>query len=54
MLILEVNNIYDYFYKYWILKVFGLSQVDEHESVHTDKTVKEIMVPRTDIRNIFI
>lgn len=70
----------------WILKVFGLSQVDEHESVHTDeeikllveesynhglvdktelnllskifdftdKTVKEIMVPRTDIRNIFI
>lgn len=70
----------------WILKVFGLSQVDEHESVHTDeeikllveesynhglvdkteltlvdnifdfsdKTVKEIMVPRTDITNIFI
>lgn len=70
----------------WILKIFGLSQVDEHESVHTDeeikllieesykhglvdkteltlvdnifdfsdKTVKEIMVPRTDIINIFI
>lgn len=70
----------------WILKVFGLSQVDEHESVHTDeeikllveesynhglvdkteltlvdnifdfsdKTVKDIMVPRTDITNIFI
>jgi CBS domain containing-hemolysin-like protein len=70
----------------WLLKVFGLSQVDEHESVHTDeeikllveesynhglvdkteltlvdnifdfsdKTVKEIMVPRTDITNIFI
>ncbi|MCU9812914.1 MULTISPECIES: hemolysin family protein [Paraclostridium] len=70
----------------WILKVFGFSQVDEHESVHTDeeikllveesynhglvdkteltlvdnifdfsdKTVKEIMVPRTDITNIFI
>ncbi|WP_199874303.1 hemolysin family protein [Paraclostridium bifermentans] len=70
----------------WILKVFGLSQVDEHESVHTDeeikllveesynhglvdkteltlvdnifdfsdKTVKGIMVPRTDITNIFI
>lgn len=70
----------------WILKVFGLSQVDEHESVHTDeeikllveesynhglvdkteltlvdnifdfsdKKVKEIMVPRTDITNIFI
>jgi len=70
----------------WILQVFGLSQVDEHESVHTDeeikllveesynhglvdkteltlvdnifefsdKTVKEIMVPRTDITNIFI
>lgn len=70
----------------WILKVFGISQVDEHESVHTDeeikllveesynhglvdkteltlvdnifdfsdKTVKEIMVPRTDITNIFI
>lgn len=70
----------------WILKIFGLSQVDEHESVHTDeeikllveesynhglvdkteltlvdnifdfsdKTVKEIMVPRTDITNIFI
>lgn len=70
----------------WILKVLGLSQVDEHESVHTDeeikllveesynhglvdkteltlvdnifdfsdKTVKEIMVPRTDITNIFI
>ncbi|MBN8048854.1 HlyC/CorC family transporter [Paraclostridium bifermentans] len=70
----------------WILKVFGLFQVDEHESVHTDeeikllveesynhglvdkteltlvdnifdfsdKTVKEIMVPRTDITNIFI
>lgn len=69
-----------------ILKIFGLSQVDEHESVHTDeeikllieesykhglvdkteltlvdnifdfsdKTVKEIMVPRTDIINIFI
>ena len=70
----------------WILKIFGLSQVDEHESVHSDeeikllieesykhglvdkteltlvdnifdfsdKTVKEIMVPRTDIINIFI
>ncbi|MGL5652291.1 MAG: hemolysin family protein [Paraclostridium sp.] len=70
----------------WILKVFGLSQVDENESVHTDeeikllveesynhglvdkteltlvdnifdfsdKTVKDIMVPRTDITNIFI
>lgn len=70
----------------WILKIFGLSQVDEHEAVHTDeeikllveesynhglvdkteltlvdnifdfsnKTVKEIMVPRTDITNIFI
>lgn len=70
----------------WILKIFGLSQIDEHEAVHTDeeikllveesynhglvdkteltlvdnifdfsnKTVKEIMVPRTDITNIFI
>lgn len=70
----------------WILKIFGLSQVGEHESAHTgeeikllieesynhglvdkteltlvdnifdfsDKTVKEIMVPRTDITNIFI
>lgn len=24
----------------WILKVFGLSQVDEHESVHTDEEIK--------------
>jgi CBS domain containing-hemolysin-like protein len=69
-----------------ILKIFGISQIDEHESVHTDeeikllveesynhglvdkteltlvdnifdfsdKTVKEIMVPRTDITSIFI
>lgn len=69
-----------------ILKIFGISQIDEHESVHTDeeikllveesynhglvdkteltlvdnifdfsdKTVKEIMVPRTDITSIFL
>lgn len=69
-----------------ILKIFGISQIDEHESVHTDeeikllveesynhglvdkteltlvdnifdfsdKTVKEIMVPRTDITSVFL
>lgn len=70
----------------FILKIFGLSQVDEHEAAHTDeeikllveesykhglidkteltfvdnifdfseKTVKEIMIPRTDMACIFL
>ena len=69
-----------------VLKIFGISQVDEHEAAHTDeeikllvedsykhglidkteltfvdnifdfseKTVKEIMIPRTDMACIFI
>lgn len=69
-----------------VLKIFGISQVDEHEAAHTDeeikllveesykhglidkteltfvdnifdfseKTVKEIMIPRTDMKCIFI
>lgn len=69
-----------------VLKIFGLSQVDEHEAAHTDeeikllveesykhglidkteltfvdnifdfseKTVKEIMIPRTDMKCIFL
>lgn len=70
----------------FVLKLFGLSQVDEHEAAHTDeeikllvedsykhglidkteltfvdnifdfseKTVKEIMIPRTDMSSIYI
>lgn len=70
----------------WVLKIFGLSQVDEHDAAHTDeeikllveesykhglidkteltfvdnifdfseKTVKEVMIPRTDMACIFL